>query len=299
VTTAIEGAAELPIAEGYSAAAPSSRRLVWRRFAANKLALIGLIVIVILVLAAVFAPLITSYSYSQTTRDVRLGPSRDHWFGTDRLGRDMFTRVVYGARVSLKIGFLATLMAMLIGVLLGSIAGYFGGVTDTVLMRITDIFLSIPYIILAVAIAVVFGRSENAIILVLGLTGWLAVARIVRSTYLSLTKQEYVEAARALGFSNTRVMFGHILPNAMQPIIVYGTLAIGGTILAEAALSFLSVGPQPPTPAWGLMVAEGKGNLATEPHLLFFPGGAIFVTVLAFLFVGDGLRDAFDPRLKQ
>jgi len=279
---------------------PPRRGGVWRRFARNRLAVLGLVIIVILVLAAVFAPWITSFSPTKTDPANRtLGPSREHWFGTDRLGRDLFTRVVYGARVSLKIGLVATFMSMVIGVLLGALAGFFGGVTDTLLMRLTDIFLAIPYIILAVAIAVVFGRSENAVILVLGLTGWLAVARIVRSTFLALTKQEFTEAARALGFGRARIMFGHVLPNALQPIIVYGTLAVGGAILSEAALSFLSVGPQPPTPAWGLMVAEGKGNLANEPHLLFFPGGAIFLTVLAFLFVGDGLRDALDPRLKQ
>lgn len=278
----------------------AARGAVWRRFARNKMAVAGLFIIVVLLLAAIFAPLITKYGYQETNPSAaRLGPARGHWFGTDRLGRDMYSRVVYGARVSLKIGLLATVMSMVIGVLFGSIAGYFGGWIDTLLMRITDVFLAIPYVILAVAIAVIFGRSENSIIVVLGLTGWLAVARIVRSTYLSIKKQEFVEAARALGFGNARIMFGHILPNAIQPIIVYGTLAVGGAILSEAALSFLGVGPQPPTPAWGLMVFEGKGNLANAPHLLFFPGGAIAITVLAFLFVGDGLRDALDPRLKQ
>jgi len=291
-----------PLAFGIEAgdAAPAARRGgVWRRFIRNRMALVGLAIIVVLVVAAIFAPLITKYGYSDTSPDRRLGPARDHWFGTDRLGRDMFSRVVFGARVSLKIGFLATLMSMVIGVLLGSAAGYFGGIIDTLLMRLTDIFLAIPYIVLAISVAVVFGRSENSLILVIGATGWLAVARIVRSTYLALKKQEYVEAAHALGFGRARIMFGHILPNAMQPIIVFGTLAVGGAILTEAALSFLGAGVQAPTPAWGLMVAEGKGNLANEPHLLFFPGGAIAVTVLAFLFVGDGLRDALDPRLKS
>ncbi|HKE75724.1 MAG TPA: ABC transporter permease, partial [Acidimicrobiales bacterium] len=156
----------------------------------------------------------------------------------------------------------------------------------------------IPYIVLAVAIASVFGRSENSVILVLGLTGWLALARIVRSSFLSLRHMEYTEAATALGFSRTRIMARHILPNALQPIIVYGTIAVGSVILAEAALSFLNVGPQDPTPAWGLMVSQGKGQLTNAPHLLFFPGAAIFLTVLAFVFIGDGLRDALDPKLK-
>ena len=168
------------------------------------------------------------------------------------------------------------------------------------MMRITDVFLSIPYIILAIAIATVFGRSENSVILVLGLTGWLAISRIVRASFLGLKQLEYVEAAHAQGFKKKRIMFRHILPNALQPIIVYGTVSIGGVILAEAALSFLGVGPQSPTPAWGLMVAEaGAGSLASAPHMLFFPGLAIFLTVLAFVLVGDGLRDALDPKLKS
>ena len=182
--------------------------------------------------------------------------------------------------------------------LLGSIAGFFSGAGDTVIMRITDIFLAIPYIILAIAIATAFGRGENSVILVLGLTGWLAICRIVRSSFLSLKNLEYVEAAKALGLSRQRIMFRHILPNALQPIIVYGTIAVGSVILAEAALSFLGVGAVDPTPAWGLMVNEGRRNLVNAPHLLLFPGGAIFITVLAFVFVGDGLRDALDPKLK-
>ncbi len=201
--------------------------------------------------------------------------------------------------MSLKIGVLATAMALTIGVLFGAAAGFFGGWIDTLLMRITDVFLAIPYIILAISIATVFGRSENAIILVLGLTGWLPISRIVRASFLGLKQLEYVEAATALGFGKARIMFRHILPNALQPIIVYGTVSIGGVILSEAALSFLGVGPRSPTPAWGLMVAEaGSGSLASAPHILFFPGLAIFLTVLAFVFVGDGLRDALDPKLK-
>ncbi len=177
-------------------------------------------------------------------------------------------------------------------------AGFFGGVIETLIMRLTDIFLAIPYIVLAIAVATVFGRSENSIIFVLGFTGWLGICRIVRASFLSLKELEYVEAAHALGYSRRRIMFRHILPNALQPIIVYGTILIGTVILSEAALSFLGVGPQFPTPAWGLMVAEGSGQISAAPHLLFFPGVAIFITVLSFVFVGDGLRDALDPKLK-
>jgi ABC-type dipeptide/oligopeptide/nickel transport system permease subunit len=274
------------------------RKDVWRRFRRNKLAMVGLVIIVALVLIAVFAPLIAPYSITERVPEFRQGPSADHWFGTDAVGRDEFSRVVFGARVSLRVGILAMLLSVAIGVLLGSIAGFFGGVGDTLIMRITDMFLAIPYIILAIAIATVFGRSENSVILVLGLTGWLAICRIVRASFLSLKNLEYVEAARALGLSRKRIMFRHVLPNALQPIIVYGTVLIGTVILAEAALSFLGVGAVDPTPAWGLMVNEGRRNIVNAPHLLLFPGGAIFITVLAFVFVGDGLRDALDPKLK-
>ena len=275
------------------------RKDIWKRFKRNKLAMVGLVLLVILVLTAVFAPLIAPYSITQRfTGQYRQPPSADHWFGTDTIGRDVFSRVVYGARVSLRIGIIATAILLVIGLILGAVAGFFSGVTDTLIMRITDIFLAIPYIVLAVAIASLLGRSENTVILVLGLTGWLGVCRIVRSSFLGLKQLEYVEAATALGYSRLRIMFRHILPNALQPIIVYGTIAVGGVILSEAALSFLGVGPTDPTPAWGLMVSEGKSLLAVAPHLLFFPGMAIFLTVLAFVFVGDGLRDALDPKLK-
>lgn len=275
---------------------------VWRRFRQNRLALMGLAFIIGVILVAIFADLIAPYSFTErpgsATASFREPPSSDFWFGTDSIGRDVFSRLVYGARVSLRIGISATTIALIIGLVLGSIAGFFGGLVETLIMRVTDIFLAIPYIVLAVAVAAVFGRSENAIILVLGFTGWLGVARIVRSSFLQLKQLEYVEAATALGFSRPRIMFRHILPNALQPIIVYGTIAIGTTILAEAALSFLGVGPQDPTPAWGLMVAQGKGDLASASHLVFVPGAAIGLTVLSFVLVGDGLRDALDPRLK-
>lgn len=275
---------------------------VWRRFKQNKLALLGLSFIIFIVLVAIFADVIAPYSFRErpgsATGAFRQSPSSEFWFGTDSIGRDVFSRLVYGARVSLRIGIAATTIALTVGLVFGSIAGFFGGFVETLIMRITDVFLAIPYIVLAVAVAAVFGRSENAIILVLGFTGWLGVARIVRSSFLQLKQLEYVEAATALGFSRPRIMFRHILPNALQPIIVYGTIAIGTTILAEAALSFLGVGPQDPTPAWGLMVFQGKGDLASASHLVFFPGAAIGLTVLSFVLVGDGLRDALDPRLK-
>jgi peptide/nickel transport system permease protein len=297
--TTATGVPEVAAAPEEIAEARPLRAEVWRRFKRNRLAMVGLGFLIFLGLIAVFAPLIAPYGITErASGQFRQPPSADHWFGTDAIGRDMFSRIVYGARVSLRIGFTATAISVIIGLLFGALAGFFGGATDTVITRLIDVFLAIPYIVLAVAIASVFGRSENAIIVVLGITGWLAIARIVRASFLSLRRLEYVEAAMALGFSRSRIMFRHILPNALQPIIVIGTITVGYVILAEAALSFLGVGPQEPTPAWGLMVAAGKGSLTNAPHLLFFPGGAIVLTVLAFVFVGDGLRDALDPKLK-
>lgn len=280
-------------------AARPLRADVWRRFRRNRLAMVGLAFIVVLALVAILAPWIAPYGITERSSGAfREGPSRDHLFGTDDIGRDLFSRVIHGARVSLRIAVLATAISLTIGLVLGSVAGFFGGILDTAIMRLTDVFLAIPYIVLAVAIATVLGRSENSIILILGLTGWLGIARIARASFLSLKRLEYVEAAAALGFSRSRIMFRHILPNALQPLIVYGTIAVGSVILAEAALSFVGVGPQEPTPAWGAMVAAGKGSLTNAPHLMFFPGGAIFLTVLSFVFVGDGLRDALDPKLR-
>jgi ABC-type dipeptide/oligopeptide/nickel transport system permease subunit len=297
--TAIEGTAEPGGVEDFGAARPL-RADVWRRFKRNRLAMVGLGFVVLLVLVAIFAPAIAPYGISdRTPGTARQGPSLDHLFGTDQTGRDVFSRVVYGARVSLRIGILATAISLMIGLVTGATAGFFGGASDTLIMRIVDVFLAIPYVILAVAIATVVGRSENSIIIIIGVIGWTSIARIVRASFLSLKRLEYVEAATALGFSRLRIMSRHILPNAVQPIIIYGTIAIGSVILTEAALSFVGVGPQDPTPAWGLMVNQGKSSLTNAPHILFFPAAAIFLTVLSFVFIGDGLRDALDPKLKS
>ncbi len=272
---------------------------VWRQFRANKLALVGATFIILLILVALFADVIAPYGITERdSGNFRSPPSSEHLFGTDTIGLDMFSLLVYGARVSLRIGVASTLVSIVVGVVVGAIAGYFGGWIDALMMRITDIFLAIPYIVLAIAVATVFGKSENSVILVLGLTGWLAIARIVRASFVQLKQLEYVEAARAMGFSRWRIMFRHILPNALQPVIIYGAIAVGSAILAESALSFLGVGPQFPTPAWGRLISENKGLLASAPHLVLFPGLAISLTVLSFVLVGDGLRDALDPKLK-
>lgn len=275
------------------------RSEVWRRFRRNRLATIGMAIISLEIVAAVFAPLVT---FSNPTKinpaASRLSPSVHHWFGTDLLGRDMFSRVVYGARISLEVGVFAVLIALAIGLVAGALSGYFGGVIDTFVMRVTDVFLAFPYILAAIVIITVIGRGKTAVIVVLGLLGWMPIARLFRAGVLQVKETEYVEAARAVGAGHFRILSRHILPNAVQPVVVYSTIFVGTAVLSEAALSFLGVGIVEPTPAWGLMVAQGKDFLFSSPHMLFFPGAAIFVTVMAFVFVGDGLRDALDPRLR-
>jgi peptide/nickel transport system permease protein len=275
------------------------RREVWLRFLDNRLAVAGAIAILLLVLLAVFAPLIaTQDPLAVDPVNARQPPSAEHWFGTDQIGRDLFSRVVYGARVSLRIGIGAAAIATVLGVTAGLAAGYHRGRVDALVMRATDVLLAFPYILAAIAIISVIGAGERTVILVLGLLGWLPIARVLRASVLQVTSLEYVQAARALGAGDLRIMLRHVLPNAIQPVIVYATLFVGTAVLSEAALSFLAVGVQEPTPAWGLMVNQGRRFLASSPHLLFFPGAAIFLMVTAFVFVGDGLRDALDPRLQ-
>ncbi|MGH9278963.1 MAG: ABC transporter permease [Acidimicrobiales bacterium] len=281
--------------------AVAGRADVWRRFRRNRLAVVGLIVIGLLVLVAVLAPVITRYSpnaLGARSEPGRAGPSWDHWFGTDLVGRDLFARVVYGARVSLRIGFVAVAIATTVGVVVGAVAGYWGGAVDNALMRTTDVFLSFPLVVAGLVLATVVGKGERTVILVLAFVAWMPIARLLRSSVLQAKEREYVEAARAAGCSDWRIVTRHILPNTIQPVIVLATILVGTAVLTEAALSFLGVGVQPPTAAWGLMVNEGRSYLRTSPHLLFFPAAAIVVTVMAFVFVGDGLRDALDPRLR-
>jgi peptide/nickel transport system permease protein len=270
----------------------------WIRFRRNKLAMVGLGVVIGLVLVAVFAPVIARQDPLVISGQLRQPPSTDHWFGTDTTGRDLFARIVYGARVSLVVGMTSAGLAVIIGVFFGAVAGYYGRWTDSILMRATDVLLAFPYFILAICIITVVGRGQASVIGVLAFLGWLAIARVLRSTILQLKQQEFVEAARAVGMSNRRIIVRHMLPNAIQPVIVYGTLLIGSAVLSEAALSFVGAGILEPTPSWGLMVNQGRKFLTSAPHLLLFPGGAIFLMVLSFLFVGDGLRDALDPKLR-
>jgi peptide/nickel transport system permease protein len=273
------------------------RGQAWRRFRGNRMATVGMGIVALEVVAAVLAPLVTFADPGRVEPAASLAPpSLDHWFGTDLLGRDLYSRVVYGARVSLEIGIAAVVIALVIGLAAGAAAGWYGGVVDGVVMRVTDVFLAFPYVLAALVVITAVGRGRTTVIVVLGLLGWMPIARLFRASVLQAKEAEYVEAARAAGAGALRILGRHILPNAVQPVVVYAAIFVGTAVLSEAALSFLGAGIAEPTAAWGLMVAQGKDFLFSAPHLLFFPGAAIFLTVTAFVFIGDGLRDALDPK---
>lgn len=276
----------------------SSRALFWRRFKRHKLAVAGLIVIGVLTLLAIFAPFITAYKPTTVTDSFSAPPSLEHWLGTDQVGRDQFSRLVYAARVSLAVGLGSIVISAVIGTVLGLVAGYFGGFVDSVIMRLTDIFMSFPYIMLILVVASIVGPGLTNIILILGVLGWPAVARLVRGNVLSVKESEFVKAGRVLGFGSARIIFSHILPNVIAPILVYATSGVAGAILDEAALSFLGLGVQPPTPSWGNMLASAQSLtvLTSQPWIWVPPGVMIILIVLSINFVGDALRDALDPR---
>lgn len=289
---------------------PSNRTLLGdavRRVGRNRLAVAGLLWIALVVSLAVSADLwvpkvLGSPIEIDTTRmagRTRLPPSLDHPFGTDHLARDVAARVVYGARVSLAVGTLATSISILVGLLLGTLSAYYGGLIDTLVMRLADVFLAFPYILFAVALVAVLGRGYVNVFIAIGLLGWPTIARVVRSSVLSVQENEYVDAARALGASDARILLRHVLPNGIAPVIVYGTMSVGGAILVEAALSFLGMGVQPPAPSWGLMLSDARGYMFSAPWLMIYPGTAILSTVLAFVLLGDGLRDALDVRMRD
>ena len=267
----------------------------WRRFRRNKMALVGGALVTFLILVAIFGPMLVG-DPTDTSGLSKEGPTNQHWFGTDNLGRDVFTRVVYGIRLSLMIGFVATLVETFIGIVVGSIAGWFRGRTDTILMRIVDILLGIPYLVLALVFVAMLGRGVTAVVITLAITAWLQTARTVRAGFMEARDLEYVEAARALGVPTHRIILRHVLPNVLQPVIVLMAVGIGGAILAEAALSFLGVGIQEPDPSLGLMVNKAQTEVSDNFYLLAFPALAIVLTVLGFMLMGDGLRDALDVK---
>lgn len=272
---------------------------VWRRFSRNRLAVAGAAVVVLLALSAALAPLLAPYSPTRVDLDAQFSaPSWQHLFGTDVYGRDIFSRVLFGARISLLIGLIPSFMSMVIGTVLGVLGGFEGGWVDVVLMRFGDVVMAFPSIVLAMVVTYTLGASLFTLFVALSVVGWAGAARVVRAQTLSLKERDFVIAARAVGARRARVMFRHILPNCLAPIIVLLTLGIPSAIMAEAGLSFLGVGAQPPTPSWGLMINEAQEYLFSAPWAPVLPGAAILITVLAFNFVGDGLRDALDPYLR-
>ena len=267
------------------------------RLTTNKLSLFSLIYISLLVVVAIITPFIAPYDYAY--QDLALGasaPSSDHLLGTDTLGRDLLTRMMYGSRISLMVGFLATSVALVIGVIWGTIAGFSGGKTDAIMMRIVDTLYGIPFIILIILLMVIFGRNLILLFLAIGAVEWLTMARIVRSQVLNLSKQEFILSAEAMGVSKLSIIFRHLIPNAMGPVIVYATLTVPQIMLLESFLSFLGLGVQPPLSSWGLLIRDGAVSMEEYWWLLIFPSLAFSLTLFSLNFIGDGLRDAIDPR---
>lgn len=275
---------------------------ILRRLMRNKMAVAGLVIIVVLILLAVFADVFIDYDADCIAQDIpnRLkGPSAEHWFGTDEFGRDIFARLIYGSRVSLLVGLVSVIVAMFVGGTLGAVAGYYGGTIDNVIMRVMDVLLAVPSILMAITIVAALGTNLIYVMIAIGVSGVPGFARIVRAAVMSVKDQEFVESAKAIGATNTTVIIREIIPNCMAPIIVQATLGVAGSILSTASLSFIGLGVQPPSPEWGAMLSGGRNYLRDAAHITLFPGLAIVITVLALNLLGDGLRDALDPRLKQ
>jgi peptide/nickel transport system permease protein len=269
----------------------------------NRLAIFGFVVVVILILVAIFAPWIATQDISATDLSNRyLAPSAAHWFGTDSTGRDVFARVIYGARISLRVGITVVVISTIVGTILGALSGYYGGWIDRIMSGyVFNVFLAFPGLLLAIALVAFLGAGLNKLIFALCIIGWVGYARLIRGQVLKVREYDFVQAARALGASDLRILFLHILPNAVQPLIVQASLGMAGAVLAEASLSFLGLGVPPPAPSWGVMIEEARdlSTLQAAPHALIFPGIAIALTVLAFNFIGDGLREYLDPRQRK
>ncbi len=275
-------------------------RIFIERFRRDKLAIVGAVIVALLFIVAVFAPVIAPHDPSLiNTKNLLEPPTFNHPCGTDDLGRDVFSRMIFGARISLTVGFVAIGIATIIGLVIGAVAGYFGGWVDDALMRFVDLMLTIPTFFLILAVIAFLEPNIYNIMVVIGLTGWMSVARLVRAEFLALKERDFVMAAKAIGASDGAIIFRHILPNAMSPVLVSATLGIAGAILTESALSFLGIGVQPPTPSWGNILTLGKDNIEFAWWLSVFPGLAILVTVMGYNLLGEGIRDALDPRLNN
>jgi peptide/nickel transport system permease protein len=270
-----------------------------QRLLRNKLAILGMVIMILFLLTALFAPLLAPYDpIDQTLRDRRQPPSREHLLGTDDLGRDILSRVIFGTRKSLQVGVLSVSLAILAGAFIGAMTGYLGGWFDKLLMRLMDILMAFPSLLLAIAIVTILGPGLLNMLYAIAIVSIPVYARIVRASVLSVKSEDYILAAHALGTRGSRVLLRHVLPNCLTPLIVQGTLGIGTAILDAAGLSFLGLGAQPPTPEWGAMLGQGRYAVFSAPHIVIFPGVAIMLTVLGFNLLGDGLRDALDPRLR-
>jgi peptide/nickel transport system permease protein len=278
----------------------SPGREAWKSFKKNKFALVGAGIVVFFIIIAILAPLIAPYGVNEQVLSNRNAPpSADHWFGTDDFGRDILSRVMFGARISLWVGFVAVTGSIVIGCFLGIIAGYYGRWIDTLISRIFDIMLAFPSILLAIAVVAVLGPSLQNALIAIALINVPNFGRLIRSKVLSVKQEEYIMAAKAIGMSDARILFHHVLPNSLAPIIVQGTLAVATAIIEAAALGFLGMGAQPPEPEWGKMLADSRQYIIQAPWTVLFPGVAIMLTVLGFNLMGDGLRDALDPRMKN
>ena len=276
------------------------QREFWARLKRNRMAISGLILVLVLFAVALFAPWLAPYDpLSINLQEVLMPPSPAHYLGTDTLGRDVLSRIIFGARISLLVGFVAVGIATLIGLFIGALAGYYGGWVDSALMRLVDLMLCFPTLFLILAVIALLGPSIWNIMAVIGFTGWMGVARLVRAEFLSLREREFVTAARALGAGDTRLILRHMLPNALTPVMISATLGVAGAILTESALSFLGLGVQPPTPSWGNILTAGKDNIEIAWWLSVFPGLAILITVMSYNLLGEGIREAIDPRLKE
>ncbi len=273
-------------------------KIILKRFIKNKLSVMGAITVTILIMVSLLAPLISPYDPTEIdVYNVLSPPSKEHLLGTDELGRDVLSRIIWGSRISLKVGFVAVGIALIIGIIIGSVAGFYGGVVDSVLMRFVDMMLAFPTFFLILAVVAILEPNIFTIMVVIGITSWMDVARLVRAEFLTLKGRDFVDAARAIGVSNTRLIFRHILPNALSPVFVAATFGVAGAILVESGLSFLGLGVQPPQPSWGNILTSGKDNIEVAWWLSLYPGLAILITVLSYNLVGEGLRDALDPRL--
>ena len=274
---------------------------IWRRYKKNKAAMVGLVILIFIILIAVFADVIVPYEkcIEQVGSERLQGPSAAHWFGTDDLGRDLFARVIHGSRYSLLIGVSTSLMALVAGAILGASAGYFGGMVDNIICRITDVFMCVPPILLSLAVVAALGSNMKNLIIAITVSCIPGNIRLIRSVVLTVAEQDYVEAARSYGASHARIIFKYVLPNAMGPIIVNTTMAISDMILSAAGLSFIGMGIQPPSPEWGALLSNAQKYMFTSLYLLIFPGIFILLSSLSFNLVGDGLTDALDPKLKK